>query len=178
MSNTGTTEGAQPAPVLAPAAFRLDGWLVEPSLNRLARGGTIVHVRPQLVDILSACLAAKPGQVVSKERLLSVVWCDRFGAGAWHMAAHRPRFFAAIVPVCGHPLPATAAALKAVPVWNFHGDADRVEPVDASRVMIDALWRAGGRPRHTEYAGVGHDAFMWAYTEPALVEWLFAQRRQ
>jgi predicted peptidase len=99
------------------------------------------------------------------------------GAGAWHMIAHRPRFFAAAVPVCGHPLPATAAAVKDVPIWNFHGEADEVEPAVTSRVMIDAIRKAGGRPRHTEYPGVGHNVFMWAYTEPALVEWLFAQRR-
>lgn len=99
------------------------------------------------------------------------------GAGTWHMLAQRPRFFAAGVPVCGHPLPATAAWIKDVPVWNFHGVADNIEPVETSRVMIDALRKAGGEPRHTEYASVGHDAFMWAYTEPALAEWLFAQRR-
>jgi predicted peptidase len=99
------------------------------------------------------------------------------GAGTWHMIAHRPRFFAAAVPVCGHPLPATAVAVKDVPIWNFHGEADDVEPVKPSRVMIDAIRKAGGKPRHTEYAGVGHNVFMWAYTEPALVEWVFAQKR-
>jgi predicted peptidase len=99
------------------------------------------------------------------------------GAGTWHMIAHRPRFFAAAVPVCGHPLPATAVAVKDVPIWNFHGEADDVEPVETSRVMIDAIRKAGGKPRHTEYAGVGHNVFMWAYTEPALVEWVFAQKR-
>jgi predicted peptidase len=99
------------------------------------------------------------------------------GAGAWHMIAHRPRFFAAAVPVCGHPLPATAHAVKDVPIWNFHGVVDETEPVATSRAMIEALRKVGGRPRHTEYAGVGHDVFMWAYTEPALIEWMFAQRR-
>jgi len=99
------------------------------------------------------------------------------GAGTWHMIAHRPRFFAAAVPVCGHPLPSTAAAVKDVPIWNFHGAADDIEPVTSSRVMIDALRKAAGRPLYTEYAGVGHNVFMWAYTEPALLEWLFTQRR-
>ncbi len=99
------------------------------------------------------------------------------GAGTWHMIAHRPRFFAAAVPVCGHPLPATAGIVKDVPIWNFHGAADDVEPVATSRVMIEALRRAGGHPRHTEYKGIGHEVFMWAYTEPALVAWLFAQKR-
>jgi hypothetical protein len=37
--------------------------------------------------------------------------------------------------------------------------------------------KAGGKPVYTEYSGVGHNVARWAYTEPALPEWLFAQRR-
>jgi predicted peptidase len=99
------------------------------------------------------------------------------GAGAWHMIAQRPTFFAAAVPVCGLPDFSTAAIVKDVPIWNFHGDADEVEPVATSRRMIEAIVKAGGHPIHTEYAGVDHPSFAWAYTEPALIEWLFAQRR-
>jgi predicted peptidase len=124
-------------------------------------------------EIINALVLAQP---IDPDRIY-VTGHSMGGAGAWHMIAHRPRFFAAAVPVCGHPLPATAAAVKDVPIWNFHGEADEVEPVATSRVMIDAIRRAGGTPRHTEYAGVGHNVFMWVYTEPALVEWVFAQRR-
>ena len=98
------------------------------------------------------------------------------GAGAWHMIAHRPRFFAAAVPVCGHPLPATASTVKDVPVWNFHGEADAVEPVTTSRVMIARCARRADAEAH-RYAGVGHDVFMWASHRARLIEWLFAQHR-
>lgn len=96
------------------------------------------------------------------------------GTGTWHMIAQRPPFFAAAVPVCGHPLVATAERLKNVPIWNFHGTADDVEPVETSRVMMAAIKKADGRPRHTEYGGVKHSVFMWVYTEPAVIDWLFA----
>jgi predicted peptidase len=97
------------------------------------------------------------------------------GAGTWHMIAQRPRFFAAAVPVCGLPDFSTASIVKDVPIWNFHGDADDIEPVATSRRMIEAIRKAGGRPLYTEYPGVGHPSFAWAYTEPALPEWVFAQ---
>lgn len=124
----------------------------------------------EVIDELAETLPIDPARIY-------VTGHSMGGAGTWHMIAQRPRFFAAAVPVSGHPLPATAEWVKDVPVWNFHGTADAVEPVATSRVMIEALRRAGGRPRHTEYPGIGHDAYMWAYTEPALVEWLFAQKR-
>jgi len=111
------------------------------------------------------------------DRRIYVTGHSMGGAGAWHMIAHRPRFFAAAVPVCGHPDPVTASIARRVPVWNFHGETDEVEPVATSRVMIDALRAAGGKPRHTEYPGVGHNVFRWVYTEPALPAWLFDRRR-
>ncbi len=124
----------------------------------------------EIVDSLLAALPIDPARIY-------VTGHSMGGAGTWHMIAQRPWFFAAAVPVCGHPLTATARAINRVPVWNFHGVADNVEPVATSRAMIAALRAAGGKPRQTEYERVGHDVFMWAYTEPALVEWLFAQRR-
>ena len=59
--------------------FRVDGWLIQPSRNRLEKGPTSIRVRPQLIDVL-AYLAAHPGRVVSKDQLLAVVWNDRFVA--------------------------------------------------------------------------------------------------
>lgn len=99
------------------------------------------------------------------------------GAGTWHMIAHRPQFFAAAVPVCGLPDFATAPVVKDIPIWNFHGETDNIEPVTTSRRMIGEIAKAGGWPLYTEYPSVGHNVFMWAYTEPSLVEWLFAQHR-
>lgn len=99
------------------------------------------------------------------------------GMGTWHAITERPKLFAAAAPVCGGGDPALIAAARNVPVWNFHGDSDKTVAVERSRVMVEALRKAGGKALHTEYAGVGHNSWEWAYTEPALPEWLFAQRR-
>lgn len=97
------------------------------------------------------------------------------GAGAWHMLAQRPRFFAAAAICCGSRSEDDVGAVR-TPVWNFHGDADKTVPVSVSRDRIAALRKAGARPIHTEYAGVGHNSWEWAYTEPALLKWMFSKR--
>lgn len=99
------------------------------------------------------------------------------GLGVWNMLAQRPAFFAAAVPCCGSAGRDRVAMLSSVPIWNFHGDADKTVPVTVSRERIAALRAAGGRPFHTEYAGVGHNVWEWAYTEPNLAPWLFSQHR-
>ncbi|MCA1615608.1 MAG: dienelactone hydrolase family protein [Acidobacteria bacterium] len=106
------------------------------------------------------------------------------GYGAWHFASQRPGKFAAVVAVCGgspvragERFAAVARAVGRTPVWVFHGAADRVVPVSESRRMVEALRAVeGNRLRYSEYAGVGHNVWLNALAEPALLPWLFAQR--
>ena len=111
------------------------------------------------------------------DRRLYIAGQSMGGAGVWNLLAHRPRVFAAAVVVCGSPPEDDITPLARLPLWNFHGSGDRTVPVDVSRTRIAALRKAGGAPLSTEYAGVDHNAWEWAFTEPALPEWLFAQRR-
>lgn len=99
------------------------------------------------------------------------------GAGTWHMTAQRPKLFAAAAACCPAETSEDAIASLATPLWNFHGAADTHVPVAFSRDRIAALRKAGGHPLYTEYAGVDHNVWEWAYTEPELVKWVFAQRR-
>ena len=99
------------------------------------------------------------------------------GMGTFSLAAATPEKWAAIVPICGRGDPKTAEKIKDIPMWAFHGDADTAVKVAGSRDMVEAVKKAGGDPKYTEYPGVGHNSWEWAFTEPALAEWLFAQRR-
>lgn len=101
------------------------------------------------------------------------------GYGCWDLAIRYPEKFAAVAPICGGGDPSKAARLVGVPVWAWHGTADRAVPVDRSRVMIEAIRRAGGNPKYTELEGVGHDSWTPAYRDPeGVIPWMFAQARQ
>ena len=99
------------------------------------------------------------------------------GSGVWNALANRPRFFAAAVICCGGRSPDDGTGSPETPVWNFHGVADEGVPISLSRDRLAARRKVGGKFRATEYPGVGHNVWEWAYTDPELVEWLFAQRR-
>ncbi len=55
------------------AAFQIDGWLVEPSLNQLSLDGRSVRVEPKVMEVL-VCLAESDGRPVSKEQFMQSVW--------------------------------------------------------------------------------------------------------
>lgn len=100
------------------------------------------------------------------------------GYGCWDLAMRYPEKFAAVAPICGGGDASKAARLVGVPLWAWHGTADRAVPVDRSRVMIEAIRRAGGDPKYTELEGVGHDSWTPAYRErEGVIPWMFAQAR-
>ena len=112
------------------------------------------------------------------DRRIYVTGQSMGGAGVWNLLVQRPHVFAAAVICCGSATEDDVSRAARTPLWNFHGDADRSVPVTLSRQRIAALRKAGGQPLSTEYAGVDHNVWEWAFTEPALPEWLFAQRLQ
>ena len=99
------------------------------------------------------------------------------GYGTWGIITRYPELFAAALPICGGGDPEAAHRIQAA-VWAFHGDGDRVVPVQQSRMMIEALVAAGKNPRYSELPGVGHNSWEKAYSDPEVVRWLISQRRQ
>jgi DNA-binding winged helix-turn-helix (wHTH) protein len=54
-------------------SFTVGDWLVEPSLNRLSKGGESVQIELKLMEVL-VHLAERPGELVSKRDLIDAVW--------------------------------------------------------------------------------------------------------
>ena len=99
------------------------------------------------------------------------------GYGTWDIIARRPDTFAAAVPICGGGNSSKASQMVNTSIWAFHGDKDEAVNVSESRKMIDAIKTAGGKPRYTEYKGVGHNSWENAFAEIDLLPWLFAQKK-
>mgnify|MGYP000846974633 CR=1 FL=1 len=100
------------------------------------------------------------------------------GYGTFDAVQRRPDLFAAAVPICAAMDVSKAKAVAHVPMWIFHGDKDTVVPPSGSRDAVAALRAAGGTPRYTEYAGVGHNSWTPAFRERELWDWMFTQTRR
>ncbi len=99
------------------------------------------------------------------------------GYGTWDLISRKPELFAAAVPISGGGDPAQAENFAKMPIWAFHGDADRLVPIERTRDMIAAVKKAGGTPKFTEYKGVGHDAWTATYKNPEVLDWIFEQMK-
>jgi predicted peptidase len=164
-----------PCYVVAPQTDR--GWV---RYAPASPGDSVARVAPGLGDgarLVFEIIDGLRREFAIDERRIYVTGQSMGGAGTWHMTSQRPRLFAAAVACCGSRTSDAAVASAGTPLWNFHGDADATVPPAVSRDRIAALRKAGGHPLSTEYAGVGHNVWEWTYTEPALVSWVFSQRR-
>ncbi len=114
---------------LVARGFRLAGWSVHPTLNRLSRDGVAVRLEPKIMDVLVE-LARRAGRVVPKEHLIHTLWGREYLAESvltravaelrrvLEDDAHAPRFIETI-PKRGYrliaqvtPLPVTEPPLR------------------------------------------------------------------
>ncbi len=139
----------------------------------------------QMLEPLKALLDRIAETYAVDRSRISVTGLSMGGAGTWEMGLRYPRAFAALVPIAGfyrlgsEEVPAELAALQEVPVWAFHGAADTSVPAWQTEVLVKALERMGGNVRFTLYPEAGHEqAWLRAYADPALYDWIAAQRLQ
>jgi predicted peptidase len=123
------------------------------------------------------------------------------GNGSWYLASHHPDRFAALSVVCGFisefrgktsgvmypalaPVPApdpyvyVAKQVSTLPIWVFHGDADKSVSIEESRNMVKALKAIGANVQYTEFPGVDHNAWDPAYDRDDLIQWMLKQSRK
>ncbi len=122
-------------------------------------------------------LVALQKQFRIDSKRLYVTGLSMGGYGTWDMVTRTPDVFAAAAPICGGADETLGGRVTKLPIWAFHGDKDTAVKPDRTRRMIAAIEKAGGKPKYTEYPGVGHDSWSRTYADPEFMAWLFAQKR-
>lgn len=125
-----------------------------------------------LFTLIDEIIAKYP---IDKKRIY-ITGVSMGGYGTWWLLGKFPNRFAAAIPVCGGGDARWAKSFAQTPVWAFHGSKDNTVTPDKSRTMIEAMKKAGGSPKYTEYPEVGHQSWINAYREPEILSWLFSQK--
>jgi predicted peptidase len=159
-------QAKHPAFVVAPQSPPDQMWGATSSAKLTAYGQLVI-------DLIDSLAREFP---IDRDRIY-LLGQSRGGIGVWDLVTKRPDVFAAAVPVCAIGDPKRAAAARGVSIWVFHGFKDIGMPVTNAREMVATLKAAGGEIKYTEYPDLSHEIWARAFADPALPEWLFAQRR-
>ena len=136
----------------------------------------IESLSPEMLLVLGILEAVQAEFSIDPGRIYVAGQSDG-GVGTWNVITQRPGLFAAAIPLCGGGDPSEAPRLAKMPIWAFHGARDPIIPVTESRTMIEAVRKAGGNPRYTEYRNLAHEIWVPTFAQPDLVGWLFAQHK-
>ena len=163
-----------PAFVVAPQCPEGKRWVEVPWE---ADGHSLPESPSEPMTLILKLLETLPKEYSIDADRLYVTGLSMGGFGTWDLLARKPELVAAAMPICGGGDPEHVARYKDIPIWVAHGDKDDAVKVDRSREMVDALKSAGGRPIYTEYPGVGHNSWAATYSNRAVWDWMFAQKR-
>jgi predicted peptidase len=130
-------------------------------------------------DLLLALLDEVTGKHAVDTNRIYLTGLSMGGYGTWSLGLSHPDRFAAIAPICGGgdlitillPGQRTARALRALPVWAFHGAKDELVKLSESERMVNALRRIGNDAKLTIYPEAGHDSWTETYNNPELYGW-------
>lgn len=164
-----------PVIVVAPQCQTGNWWV-----RRLARQADYTaskEAMPSLEVALELCRHVA-GQGLADTNRIYITGLSLGGFGVWDAIQRAPGMFAAAVPVCGGGDIRRVSLIRDLPVWVFHGTADKNVPLECSRRIVEALRQAGSRSvRYTEYEGAAHNVWDRAYADPELIDWMLSQTR-
>ena len=125
---------------------------------------TIHTVGMQAAEALIKEFVAKAENRVDMNRVY-VAGISMGGCATWEIMARNPELFAAGIPLCGSGILSTAASLKDIDIWAFHGTSDPTVLPEGTAKMEQAIKAAGGtKIIYTPLAGQGHSIWNPAYT--------------
>jgi predicted peptidase len=163
-----------------------------PRLIRDGRDFPMIIVTPQLPLSKKEWPVGLLGEVIETTRAAFAIDSTRTyltglstGAdGAWAYAIARPAEIAAIVSIAGAGDPAKVCGMRDVPVWAFHGQQDKDDPLDEEQRMVTALNACSPPPRRparlTVYPRAGHEVWSRTYDGSAgydIYSWLLENHR-
>lgn len=168
--------GRYPAIIIAPQCPPDKYWSVyDKTAATMQQAVDPTEIELQLIALLN--------EVVKKNNVdasrIYIVGISMGGFGVWDMITRWPEKFAAAVPVCGGGDPSKAGLLKNMPVWAFHGEKDNIiKPSFTKDIMAELQeLQPENTSRLTLYPETGHGAWVPAFKEKDLLNWLFSKKR-
>jgi len=164
-----------PAIVIAPQCPTKEGWSHFSNSNHGAMSLLPTPSKP--MELVIALIHETVKKFPIDTNRIYITGLSMGGFGTYDAIERYPGLFAAAVPVCGGGDVSKASTIASVPIWIFHGSEDPAVNPQYSLDMAEALTKAGAHPGLTMYPETGHFSWLAAYSDPAMMEWLFRQHK-
>lgn len=134
-----------------------------------------------LMEMIAELIKDNPG--IDPDRVV-VTGLSSGGCGCYALLYHFPNHFSAMAPICAGSKEIAERYLvsrQELGVWGFFNRDESQRTKDGMDLCLLQLEKHGADTRRTTFDSPdigGHAAWEWAYAEPKLIPWLFAQKRK
>jgi predicted esterase len=140
------------------------------------REATSMYRGPAEQDVLDVMADVRRAYKVDPDRIY--LTGHSMGAyGTWSIAIDHPEIFAALAPISGGGDASAVSKTAKIPQLVTHGDHDPTVSVESSRVMVEALKKAGAEVKYTEVPGGNHTSVAVPAFGP-IFDWFDSHRKQ
>lgn len=127
-----------------------------------------------VIELVENCTTNLP---IDKNRVY-IIGLSMGGLAVYDAAWRHPEIFAAAVPICGAVNPARLASVTNTAFRIYHGENDKVIPIEASEAAYQALIQNGVEAQLIEIPNVGHDSWDEAFSSPDFLSWIFSKSKK
>lgn len=114
---------------------------------------------------------------VDKNRIY-IIGLSMGGLAVYDATWRHPDIFAAAVPICGAVNPERLSTVTNTAFRIYHGENDKVIPIEASEAAYQALVQNGVEAQLIEIPDVGHDSWNQAFSSPDFLSWIFSKSKK
>jgi beta-lactamase class A len=162
-----------PCYVLVPQCPVKDAWVTFPNFPNSLATDIPTTATKQTLDLIHELIRSNN---IDSNRIY-VTGFSMGGEGTFDIISREPELFACAVPLASVADTSKAKLVKDIPIWAFHGSDDQINEAKYTRMMIDAIQKAGGHPKYTELPGLKHPIINPVYSNTEVWKWMFEQRR-
>jgi predicted peptidase len=164
-----------PCYILVPQCPQNDSWVLFPDFpNSIATTDTPTKACKQTLELIHHLIQTKN---IDSDRIY-LTGFSLGGEGTFDMISREPDLFACAVPLASVADTSKAKFVKNIPLWAFHGSDDNVNDIKYSKMMVDAIIKAGGTPKFTIVENCKHDCRNAAYENSEIWKWMFEQKKK
>ena len=113
------------------------------------------------------------------KRRIYLAGLSRGGNGVWRMAINNPDKYAALISICAASIPKLYInRVPSLPVWFFHGEKDKVVPVNQTIEAFERMSNFNSKAKLTIYPEANHDSWTKTFENDEVYEWMLSQRKE
>lgn len=157
-----------------------DGYWAYPSrpVSLMPNEMPVLNEPTKQIKLIKALINEYIGRGLVDADRVCIIGLSMGAMATYDFVSRYPDMVASAVAICGTVNPSRLKNANRVHWRIYHGDADNIVPVDASRAAYVELKKRNADVEYFEFPGCNHGSWNPAFNMPDFMKWIFSNSNQ